>query len=303
MDSIRLEIFRCLFTSVAEEMGLSLRRASFSPNIKERRDYSCAVFDGAGRLIAQGDHMPVHLGSMPMSVSAAIASCELNAGDVIMLNDPYAGGTHLPDVTLVAPVFGISRAARRSQSGPLFYVANRAHHADIGGSTPGSMGAATEIYQEGLRIPPVHLARGGVTDLELLGLFLANVRGREEREGDLAAQLGALRVGTERILNIVEEYGIAEVREYAKHLIDYAARLSRKAISEMPDGIYRAEDALDDDGESADAIPIRVTIEIKGDRAKVDFTGKRSAGERSHKRRGGDHGFSGLLRLPLSYRW
>ncbi len=271
MDSIRLEIFRCLFTSVAEEMGVSLRRASFSPNIKERRDYSCAVFDGDGRLIAQGDHMPVHLGSMPMSVSAAIASCELKAGDVIMLNDPYCGGTHLPDVTLVAPVFAVARSARRS--GPIFYVANRAHHADIGGSTPGSMGAATEIYQEGLRIPPVHLARNGVTDRELLGLFLANVRGREEREGDLAAQLGALRVGTERILNMVEEYGIGEVREYAKHLIDYAARLSRKSILGMPDGVYRAEDALDDDGESEEAIPVRVTIEIKGDRAKVDFTG------------------------------
>src|SRR5678815_3206679 len=224
MDSISLEIFRSLYTAVAEEMGLSLRRASFSPNIKERRDYSCAVFDAKGKLIAQGDHMPVHLGSMPMSVSAAIASSKLEPGDVIMLNDPYAGGTHLPDVTLVAPVFARNSKRRNSTLTPIFYVANRAHHADIGGSSPGSMGNATEIYQEGLRIPPVHLARQGEMNRDILALFLANVRGREEREGDLAAQFGALRVGGERLLEIVDDYGLSQAHEYARHLIDYAAR-------------------------------------------------------------------------------
>ena len=222
VDPIKLEIFRSLYTSVAEEMGVCLRRTAFSPNIKERRDYSCALFDSAGRLIAQGDHMPVHLGSMPMSVRAAIASCRqdpLAAGDVVILNDPYAGGTHLPDVTMVAPVHHPERVAR-----PLFYVANRAHHADIGGATAGSMGAATEIYQEGVRIPPIRLVRSGELVGDIWNFLLANVRGREEREGDFAAQLGALRVGEERLLGIVERYGRTETARYAGHLLQYVRR-------------------------------------------------------------------------------
>jgi N-methylhydantoinase B len=291
MDSIRLEIYRSLYTSVAEEMGVSLRRTSFSPNIKERRDYSCAVFDREGRLIAQGDHMPVHLGSMPMSVRAAIEQCSVAPGDIIILNDPYAGGTHLPDVTMVAPVYkkhvgetarkeSRDRRARRASGSasiparrPIFYVANRAHHADIGGSTPGSMGKASEIYQEGLRIPPIHLVRGGELDRELLRFLLANVRGREEREGDLAAQLGTLRVGEARLLEIVDRYGFKEADEYARHLIDYAARLARRTIAEIPDGVYEAEDFLDDDGELPGRVRIAVRIEIRGDRARVDFSG------------------------------
>ena len=296
MDSIKLEIYRSLYTSVAEEMGVSLRRTSFSPNIKERRDYSCAVFDRRGRLIAQGDHMPVHLGSMPMSVRAAIEHCEMGPGDVVILNDPYAGGTHLPDVTVVAPVFGKTRGQgdkgtrgqkrpRRkvspylsplvspSPTPPLFYVANRAHHADIGGATPGSMGAATEIYQEGIRIPPIRIVRGGELDRDVFDLLLANVRGREEREGDFAAQLGALRVGGERLLEIVERYGFKEADEYAAHLVDYAARLMRRTLTAIPDGVYEAEDFLDDDGESNDPAPIAVRIKIYGERADVDFTG------------------------------
>ncbi len=267
MDSITLEIFKSLYTSVAEEMGASLRRTAFSPNIKERRDYSCAVFDRRGQIIAQGDHMPVHLGSMPMSVRAAIEHCELLPGDVIILNDPYAGGTHLPDVTLVAPVFD------EAEKQLWFYVANRAHHADIGGSTPGSMGKATEIYQEGLRIPPMHLVNRGKLNEEFLNLFLANVRVNAERKGDLTAQLGALRVGAERLREIVARYGFQECDAYAKHLIDYTARMMRRTIAELPDGIYRAEDWLDDDGESDKPVRIVVTISIRGERAKLDFTG------------------------------
>ncbi|HMX28756.1 MAG TPA: hydantoinase B/oxoprolinase family protein, partial [Blastocatellia bacterium] len=266
MDSIKLEIYRSLYTSVAEEMGVSLRRTAFSPNIKERRDYSCAVFDGNGRIIAQGDHMPVHLGSMPMSVSAAIEHCRMQPGDVVVLNDPYAGGTHLPDVTMVAPVFDESESL-------LFFVANRAHHADIGGATPGSMGAATEIYQEGIRIPPIRIVRGGELEEEVFNLLLANVRGREEREGDFAAQLGALKVGSERLLEIVARYGFAEADEYAGHLVEYAARRVRRRLESLPDGVYKAEDFLDDDGESEEPVRIAVRIEIRGDRAKVDFTG------------------------------
>jgi N-methylhydantoinase B len=273
MDSVTLEIFKSLYTSVAEEMGASLRRTAFSPNIKERRDYSCAVFDRRGQIIAQGDHMPVHLGSMPMSVRAAIDRCELKPGDVIILNDPYAGGTHLPDVTLVAAVYDTDHRPPATDHQPLFYVANRAHHADIGGATPGSMGKANEIYQEGLRIPPLHLVTRGQVNEEFLNLFLANVRVSAERKGDLTAQLGALRVGAERLREIVARYGFKECDAYARHLIDYTARMMRRTMAELPDGKYSAEDWLDDDGESDEPVRIAVTITIRGERATIDFTG------------------------------
>ena len=169
-DPVELKISKNLYHSIAEEMGAALRRTAFSPNIKERRDYSCAVFDGDGEVIAMGDHMPVHLGSMPMSVRAAIESREMQPGDVVMLNDPFRGGTHLPDITLVAPVFVNLRSAqsRSSMAGthPDFYVASRAHHADVGGAYAGSMGLCREIYQEGLRIPPVRITRRGKVDTE-----------------------------------------------------------------------------------------------------------------------------------------
>src|SRR5713226_6476568 len=196
VDAAELEIFKTLFHSVAEEMGAALRRSAFSPNIKERRDYSCAVFDGQGRVVAMGDHMPVHLGSMPMSVAAAIRAFQLGPGDIAMLNDPYAGGTHLPDITLVMPVFALT--ASRTLA-PVFYVANRAHHSDIGGTQPASMGLSEEIYQEGLRIPPVMLVRGGKIERDAMALLLANVRTPREREGDLAAQVAACRVGERRL--------------------------------------------------------------------------------------------------------
>ncbi|MBS1810910.1 MAG: hydantoinase B/oxoprolinase family protein [Acidobacteria bacterium] len=267
MDSITLEIFKSLYTSVAEEMGASLRRTAFSPNIKERRDYSCAVFNRHGKIIAQGDHMPVHLGSMPMSVAAAIEHCQLEPGDVIILNDPYAGGTHLPDVTLVAPVY--DESARHLW----FYVANRAHHADIGGATPGSMGKANEIYQEGLRIPPIHLVNCGVLNKEIFQLLLANVRVNEERKGDLTAQLGALRVGAERLKEIEARYGFKQCDQYAQELIEYTARMMRRTLQDLPDGEYAAEDYLDDDGESETPVRIAVRINISGARATIDFTG------------------------------
>src|SRR5579863_4214506 len=170
VDPVELAIFQSAVHSIAEEMGAALRRTALSPNIKERRDYSCAVFDGKGRVIAMGDHMPVHLGSMPMSVRAAVDTLVLRRGDVAMLNDPYAGGTHLPDITLVAPVF-VDPAEQ-----PVFYVAARAHHSDVGGAFAGSMGPGREIYEEGIRIPPVRLVRGGVMDRDILALLLNNVR-------------------------------------------------------------------------------------------------------------------------------
>jgi len=288
-DPTTLEIYRALYTSVAEEMGIALRRTAFSPNIKERRDYSCAVFDAKGQVIAQGDHMPVHLGSMPMAVAAVLRQVELKPGDVAAVNDPFAGGTHLPDVTLVAPVFRQTADGRRQTAGKtkdvtpadrrlptadcLFFVANRAHHADIGGATPGSMGLATDIYGEGLCIPPIRIVRGGEIDDDVMRLILRNVRGLDERRGDFQAQIGSLRTGAARLLEIVERRGAREATEYAAHLIEYAARLMRKAISSIPDGEYKAEDVLDDDGVTDEPAPIRVKITIEGSRAQVDFTG------------------------------
>ena len=279
-DPTTLEIYRALYTSVAEEMGIALRRTAFSPNIKERRDYSCAVFDRAGRVIAQGDHMPVHLGSMPMAVASALREVDLKPGDVVALNDPFAGGTHLPDVTLVMAVFSevtddgrrqkaerTKRTVHRRRSShcrPLFYVANRAHHADIGGATPGSMGLATDIYGEGLCIPPIRLVRNGELDEDVMRLILANVRGHDERRGDFQAQIGSLKTGAMRLLEIVERRGAREAAEYATHLIEYSARLMRHAIGSIPDGDYEAEDVLDDDGVSDREIPIKVRITIKG---------------------------------------
>lgn len=286
-DPTTLEIYRALYTSVAEEMGVALRRTAFSPNIKERRDYSCAVFDANGNVIAQGDHMPVHLGSMPMAVAAALRQVDLKAGDVVAVNDPFAGGTHLPDVTLVSGVFGKATDDRRPGTvtnrdvrgrrspviRPLFYVANRAHHADIGGATPGSMGMATDIYGEGLCIPPIRIVRGGEIDDDVMRLILANVRGLDERRGDFQAQIGSLKTGAARLLEIIERRGASEATQYAAHLIEYAERLMRRAIESIPDGIYEAEDVLDDDGVSDEPVPIRVRITIEKARARVDFTG------------------------------
>src|SRR5580700_11552314 len=241
-DPVELEIFKNLYHSIAEEMGAALRRTAFSPNIKERRDYSCAVFDGAGEVIAMGDHMPVHLGSMPMSVRAAIAACEMGPGDVVMLNDPFRGGTHLPDITLVAPVFverGRSRP-RKAQRRRDFYVASRAHHADVGGAYAGSMGLCREIYQEGVRIPPVKLMRAGVMDRDVLGLLLNNVRTPEEREGDLGAQIAACHTGAERLKEVCARYGIDRVKSASRELLSYSEALIRAFLIQVPPGTYRA---------------------------------------------------------------
>ena len=223
--------------------------------------------------------MPVHLGSMPMAVAAALAEIDLEPGDVVALNDPFAGGTHLPDVTLVMPVSSqlsvVSGKRRTTDNGQrtLFYVANRAHHADIGGATPGSMGLATDIYGEGIRIPPIRLVRKGVLDADTMRLLLANVRGNVERRGDFDAQIGSLKTGAARLLEIIERRGESEATEYASQLIGYSARLMRHSIASIPDGSYEAEDALDDDGVEDRPVPIRVRIEIKGERALIDFTG------------------------------
>jgi N-methylhydantoinase B len=290
-DPIELEIFKSLFHSVAEGMGAALRRTAFSPNIKERRDYSCAVFDGAGEVIAMGDHMPVHLGSMPMSVRAAIAACEMTPGDVVMLNDPFRGGTHLPDITLVAPVYvqrGNARSAspknssrRNAATHPDFYVASRAHHADVGGAFAGSMGLCREIYQEGFRIPPVRLVRAGVMDRDVLALLLNNVRTPEERKGDLSAQLAACHTGAGRLKEVCARYGTDRTKRAARELLAYSEELMRAFLLRVPPGKYSAEDFLDNDGISDKPVKIAVTIKVRQEKARrsfkpvvtVDFTG------------------------------
>ena len=284
-DPIELEIFKNLYHSIAEEMGAALRRTAFSPNIKERRDYSCAMFNAEGQAIAMGDHMPVHLGSMPMSVRAAIEAGPMEPGDVVMLNDPFRGGTHLPDITLVAPVYVHSRGrGRPHHSMPDFYVASRAHHADVGGAYPGSMGLCREIYQEGVRIPPVKLMRAGATDRDVLALLLNNVRSPEEREGDLGAQVAACHTGAERLREVGQRYGLGRAKRAAAELLDYAEELMRAFLKQVPWGEYRAEDFLDGDGISDRPVRIAVCVtcgSLGKDRrqgarataATVDFTG------------------------------
>jgi len=309
LDAAELEIFKNLFHSTAEEMGAALRRSAFSPNIKERRDYSCAVFDGRARVVAMGDHMPVHLGSMPMSVAAALDALDLGPGDIAMLNDPYAGGTHLPDITLAMPVWSEGHGTRETGRGiresgsvtprtlrvgsnsadlymkssarkssqprvkPTFYVANRAHHADVGGAQPASMGLSQEIYQEGLRIPPVALARGGQIQRDILSILLANVRTPREREGDLMAQVAACRLGERRLQELLQRYGTPRTDFYLEALQSYSARLMNEALAEIPAGTYSAEDFLDNDGCSPEPVRLRVTIKIGGGSAAVDFQG------------------------------
>ena len=263
---LELEIFRNLFVSIAEEMGVVLRRTAFSSNIKERRDYSCAVYDADAETIAMGDHMPVHLGAMPEAVREALAAHELEPGDVVFLNDPFRGGTHLPDITSVSGVF------LPGESKPAYYLATRAHHSDVGGMSPGSMPLASEIYQEGLRIPPVKLVRRGEFDNDLLEMILTNVRTPDERRGDLGAQLATHHVGERRLRESTEKYGAGKIRQRMADLKDYAERMMRARIVAIPDGGYQFEDFLDDDGFSDEPVRIACTICIDGDNAVVDFT-------------------------------
>jgi N-methylhydantoinase B len=282
IDPVRVEVFKNLFAAVAEEMGTVLRKASYSPNIKERRDFSCAIFDHQGQLIAQAAHIPVHLGSMPLSVTAAINHFKgnLNPGDMVILNDPFHGGTHLPDITLVSPVFLTSSSSerqgirKRKTGGNLIgYVANRAHHADVGGMTPGSMPVGREIFQEGLILPPVKLIKEDLIDKSIMEVILANVRTPQERRGDLSAQIAANQRGVERFLDLVNRYGMEQVTGIEEQLLGYAERMTRRLIKSLPEGSYHFTDFLDDDGVTDQHVPISVTITIKEDTARVDFTG------------------------------
>lgn len=288
MDAATLTIFNHLFASVAEEMGVTLGRAAYSPNIKERLDYSCAVFLAGDEptLLAQAAHIPVHLGAMPASVRAAVDRCApFRPGDVVILNDPYLGGNHLPDITLVSPVFSrsvISRSVDQSRTDPLntdplntvlFYVASRAHHADVGGMSPGSMPLSTELYQEGIIIPPIKLIDGGARNEAVWQIILRNVRTPWERDGDLAAQLAAHATGATRLTEIVQRYGLEETLRQARGLIGYAESLTRAAIRLIPDGKYTFMDYLDDDGQSDAPVPICVAVTVDDHSLVADFDG------------------------------
>ena len=272
-DPIEIEIFKNAFVSIAEEMGAVLGRTALSPNIKERKDYSCALFNRKGETLAQGSHIPVHLGAMPLSVQAAIRELPFEDDDLVILNDPYHGGTHLPDITCISPVFIGGRLA--------FFAANRAHHSDVGGMTPGSMPLATEIFQEGLILPPLKLVSRGRMNEDVLRLILANVRTPEERRGDLLAQVAACEKGRQRIREAVRKYGWTKISSYADLIQDYTEAFLRRTIRAIPDGDYAFADYLDDDGITDAPVKIAVTVRIRGSRAVVDFRGS------SHQVKGG----------------
>jgi len=263
VDAISLEVFKHLFTSVAEDMGGTLQRSSFSPNIKERLDFSCAMFDAAGRMVAQAAHIPVHLGSMPASVKAAIDNFpSLQQGDVIILNDPYRGGTHLPDITMVSPVF--------MDNERVFFVASRAHHADIGGMSPGSLPLSTELYQEGVIIPPIKLMDSGVKNDAVLALITANSRTPQERLGDLDAQLAAQHVGSQRIQSMIDQYGLETVNAHSDALQDYAHQMTTAIIRNIPDGTYHYQDFLE--SQEGEQLKIACTLTVDGETITVDFS-------------------------------
>jgi N-methylhydantoinase B len=265
IDAVTLSVFVSALAGIAEEMGAVLVRSSYSSNIKERRDCSCALFDADGRMIAQAEHIPVHLGSMGDSVAAVIARFPVS-GDVFVLNDPFTGGSHLPDITLVAPV---------DVDGEIVaYTATRAHHSDVGGMTPGSMPAGSRsIFQEGIVIPPVRLVRGGNYVEDVLELVLANVRTPDLRRADLLAQIAASEIGAERMRALVQRHGLDFVRACSEAVMAYGERRTREVLRALPDGTYAADGEVEGDGVDDADIPIRASVTIKGDTMHVDFTG------------------------------
>lgn len=266
-DLTTLEVIKGALIYAAEEMGIALKKSAYSPNIKERMDHSCAIFDRDRRLIAQAEHIPVHLGSMTFAVREGLRyKGDLEEGDMLLFNDPYISGTHLPDLTLVAPVFYKSEL--------IGYVANKAHHTDIGGRAPGSIaGDSTELYQEGLIIPPVRFVRGGVIDVELSSFIKANVRTPEIQMGDLRAQIAANNLGIRRLLDLVENYGLETIQDSMDAMMDYSERRVRAELERMPEGTYTAKDFLEDTGSDEKAVEINVEVTIKKGIIKFDYEG------------------------------
>ena len=269
LDPVTLSVFASALTGIAEEMGAVLVRGAYSSNIKERRDCSTALFDAGGRMVAQAAHIPVHLGALPEAVQAVIAR-EPQPGDVFVLNDPFRGGSHLPDVTLVSTlVLGEQ---------PAGFAVTRAHHSDIGGKSPGSMPSdSRSIFEEGLVIPPVRLVRGGRVAEDVLELILANVRTPGIRRGDLRAQLAANQIAQVRIAELAARPATPPIEAAYAAVLDYAERRTREALRSLPDGVAEAEGELEGDGVADVDVPIRVRVEIAGDALQIDFTGTAAA--------------------------
>jgi len=268
LDPVSFEILKNSLISIAEEMGVVLRKSSFSPNIKERRDFSCALFNATGELVAQAEHIPVHLGAMPYSVQAVLKEFEddLSEGDDIILNDPYRGGTHLPDITMVSPIFFKDRL--------IGFAANRAHHSDVGGVAPGSMSALSkDVNQEGIRIPPVKLWEEGKANRQLLDFVLTNVRTPDERLGDLRAQRAANLVSAKRLTELLKKSSASSVESGMNQLIDYSGELMAKKISELPRKSASAVDYLDNDGFGTTDITVKVKITVGRESILFDFSG------------------------------
>jgi len=265
MDAIQLSLFASRIAAVCDEMGAMLRCAALSPNIKDRLDFSCAVFDARGLLCAQAAHIPVHLGSMAYAMGGIVGQLEWRPGDMLIVNDPFLGGTHLPDVTLIAPVFVAGELAA--------FVANRAHHADIGAGTPGSMPISLCLDEEGIIIPPTHLLRGGVLDEEFLDSIVSATGNAEQSRGDFSAQISANRTGVHRLGALVQSFERDKFQRALEQLNDYGERLAASALALIPEGEYRFADVMDDDGVGTPDIPIQAALTVRQGRVHVDFSG------------------------------
>lgn len=275
VDITTVEVIKGALIYAAEEMGIALKKSAYSPNIKERMDHSCALFNHRRELIAQAEHIPVHLGSMALAVRVGLETYwgELEPGDMLLLNDPYISGTHLPDLTVIAPVFNDGEIVA--------YAANKAHHTDIGGKTPGSLAAdSTELYQEGLIIPPVKLVKRGVIDRDIQALIRSNVRTPEVQMGDLRAQIAANNTGARRVAELVEQHGVDTLHEAMDQTMDYSERRMREEISAMPDGVYSALDYMEDILPGGGDVEIVVTVTKRGDEITFDYSGTSKQVER-----------------------
>ncbi|MGH8245609.1 MAG: hydantoinase B/oxoprolinase family protein, partial [Gammaproteobacteria bacterium] len=265
MDPVDRSLFVHRIQSICAEMGATLRHSALSPNIRDRLDFSCAVFDAGGGLCAQAAHIPVHLGSMAFAMRDIVDRFKWQDGDMIILNDPFLGGTHLPDVTLIAPVFSTARLAG--------FVANRAHFADIGGATPGSMPLARRLEEEGMVIAPTLLVRDFNPVDQVLAGILSGMRSPQSARADLMAQISANRRGALHLQALIDSMGASEYQDALIELDEYGERLSRAGLESIPDGEYAFQDYMDDDGMGLESIPIRVRLQVRSGQIQVDFTG------------------------------
>ena len=271
MNAIDLTLFASRIEAVCEEMGARLQGAAFSPNIKDRLDFSCAVFDVDGELCAQAAHIPVHLGSMAYAMRDIVSMVKWQAGDMVVLNDPYFGGTHLPDVTLIAPLF--------LDGNLVAFVANRAHHADIGAESPGSMPISRCLEEEGIIIPPTHLLRDFKVDEHIFASIIDNLQHGDQARGDFSAQISANQAGLDRLAELITPLGNTGFAEALVALNDYAARLASAALADIPDGDYAFSDVMDDDGLGNEDLVIKVNIKVHGSDIEIDFTGTAAQAE------------------------